>query len=87
MHGKSGMKVVELPLERLDPHGSNSFDPLTEAVPWNMGSQDVKVRAIKSDVIYRIGTNEGQLSEGETYNVDEATATFLVLKKWAEPVE
>jgi len=87
LHGKSGMKVVELPLERLDPHGSNSFDPLTEAVPWNMGSQDVKVRAIKSDVIYRIGTNEGQLSEGETYNVDEATATFLVLKKWAEPVE
>ena len=87
LHGKSGMKVVELPLERLDPHGSNPFDPLTEAVPWNMGSQDVKVRAIKSDVIYRIGTNEGQLSEGETYNVDEATATFLVLKKWAEPVE
>lgn len=87
LHGKSGMKVVELPLERLDPHGSNPFDPLTEAVPWNMDSQDVKVRAIKSDVIYRIGTNEGQLSEGETYNVDEATATFLVLKKWAEPVE
>jgi len=87
LHGKSGMKVVELPLERLDPHGSNPFDPLTEAVPWNMGSQDVKVRAIKSDVIYRIGSNEGQLSEGETYNVDEATATFLVLKKWAEPVE
>ena len=87
LHGKSGMKVVELPLERLNPHGTNPFDPLTEAVPWNMGSNDVKVRAIQSDVIYRIGTKEGQLSEGEIYNVDEATATFLVLKKWAEPVE
>ena len=86
LHGKSGMKVVEFPLERLNPNAGNAFDPLTEAVPWNMGSPDVKVKAIKSDVIYRIGNSEGQLSEGEIYNVDEATATFLILKKWAEPV-
>lgn len=86
LHGKSGMKVVEFPLDRLNPNAGNAFDPLTEAVPWNMGSADVKVRAIKSDVIYRIGSSEGQLSEGEIYNVDEATATFLILKKWAEPI-
>jgi DNA primase small subunit len=87
LHGKSGMKVVELPLERLSPDGANPFDPLTEAVPWKMGINDVKVRAIKSDVQYRIGTSSGQLDEGEIYHVDEATATFLVLKKWAEPID
>ena len=87
LHGKSGLKVVELPLERLDPHGQNSFDPLTEAVPWKMGTRDVKVRAVQSDVIFRIGSDHRQLTAGEIYDVDEATATFLVLKKWAEPIE
>ena len=87
LHGKSGLKVVEFPVNRLDPNASNAFDPLSEAVPWKMGSADVKVRAIKSDVRYRIGTREDQLSSGEIYDVDEATATFLILKKWAEPVE
>ena len=86
LHGKSGMKVVEFPLERLDPHGSNPFDPLSEAVPWKMGDENVMVRAIKSDVKYRIGSSEGELDEGEEYRVDEATATFLVLKQWAQPI-
>ncbi len=87
LHGKSGMKVVELPVNRLDPNAANAFDPLTEAVPWKMGSPDIKVRAIKSDVRYRIGSCEGQLDEGEIYSVDEATATFLVLKNWAQPAQ
>ena len=87
LHGKSGMKVVEFPLDRLDPHGPNPFDPLLEAVPWRMGEPDVKVKSIKSDVCYRIGTAEGELDEGEEYCVDEATATFLVLKRWADPID
>lgn len=87
LHGKSGMKVVEFPLDRLDPHGPNPFDPLLEAVPWRMGEPDVKVKSIKSDVRYRIGTAEGELDEGEEYSVDEATATFLVLKRWADPID
>ena len=87
LHGKSGMKVVEFPLDRLDPHGPNPFDPLLEAVPWRMGEPDVKVKSIKSDVRYRIGTAEGELDEGEEYCVDEATATFLVLKRWADPID
>ena len=86
LHGKSGMKVVEFPLDRLDPHGPNPFDPLVEAVPWRMGEPDVMVKSIKSDVRYRIGTAEGELDEGEEYCVDEATATFLVLKRWADPI-
>ena len=86
LHGKSGKKVVEFPLERLDPVGTNPFDPLTEAVPWNMGEKTTRVRALASDLVYRIGESEGILSEGEEYLVDDATATFLVLKKWAEPV-
>ena len=87
LHGKSGMKVMEFPLSRLNPDNQNAFDPLTEAVPWNMGANDVKIRAIRSDVQYRIGLSEGELSEGESYNVNEATATFLILKKWAEPID
>ena len=87
LHGKSGMKVVEFPIDRLDPDGHNPFDPLTEAVPWQMGTKDVKVQAIKQDAIYRIGESSGQLSEGEILEVDEATATFLVLKRWADPAE
>ena len=87
LHGKSGMKVVEFPLHRLDPHGANPFDPLVEAVPWRMGEPDVMVKSIKSDVRYRIGTAEGELDEGEEYCVDEATATFLVLKRWADPID
>ena len=86
LHGKSGMRVVEFPLDRLDPHGTNPFDPLSEAVPWKMGDDNVMLRAIKSDVKYRIGSSEGELIEGEEYRVDEATATFLVLKQWAEPI-
>ena len=86
LHGKSGMKVVELPLSRLDPNQKNSFDPLNEAIPWKKSSRMEKVRAIRSDVVYRIRESHGVLSEGEIYDVDEATATFLVLKKWAEPV-
>ena len=86
LHGKSGMKVVELPLTRLDPDGHNAFDPLIEAIPWSKSTRIEKVRALRSDVIYRIRDSQGVLSEGEIYEVDEATATFLVLKKWAEPV-
>ena len=87
LHGKSGMKVVELPLNRLDPNGQNAFDPLIEAIPWSQTGGREKVRALRSDAIYRIGESHGELSEGEVYEVDEATATFLVLKKWAEPVK
>ncbi len=86
LHGKSGMKVVELPLERLNPDGNDAFDPLTEAIPWGKSSVTEKVRALRSDAYYRIRDSEGELSKGEIYDVDEATATFLVLKKWAEPV-
>ena len=86
LHGKSGLKVVELPVDRLDPDAPDAFDPLSESVPWKMGPKDIKVRAIQSNVIYRIGDSYGELDEGEVYDVDEATATFLVLKKWAQPV-
>lgn len=86
LHGKSGMKVVEFPHERLDQSGPNPFDPLSEAVPWSMQSNTEKLRAIRSDVCYRIGDTSGTLSEGDIIHVDEATATFLVLKGWAEPI-
>ncbi|MCH2638133.1 MAG: hypothetical protein MKZ56_07220, partial [Candidatus Thalassarchaeum sp.] len=81
LHGKSGLQVVEFPVNRLDPHGSNPFDPLTEAIPWAMGDEEVDVKATRSEVKYRIGSSEGELEEGNLYTVEEATATFLVLKQ------
>ena len=36
LHGKSGLRVVEFPVNRLDPNASNAFDPLTESVPWKI---------------------------------------------------
>ena len=87
LHGKSGLKVVELPLSRLDPEGPDPFDGLCEAIPWKTGAADRRVKATRSEVFYRIGQCEGELSEGEIYEVDEATATFLVLKGWADPAD
>ena len=85
LHGKSGMKVVELPVNRLDPGDSDAFNPFTEAIPWGTGGSE-KIRALRSDAVYQIRDSHGELTEDEIYEVDEATATFLVLKKWAEPV-
>ena len=57
------MKVVELPLNRLDPNGQNAFDPLIEAIP---GVRPVVAKStrITSDDI-SIGESHGELSEGE----------------------
>jgi len=86
LHGKSGFQVVEFELERLDPKSDNPFDPLSEAVPWQMGGELTKMTALKNDGVYRVGESTGKLTEGEVIEVDEATATFLVLKGWASPL-
>ena len=41
LHGKSGLRVTEIPFDRLDPDGSHPFDPLKEAVVFG-GSEDKK---------------------------------------------
>ena len=82
LHGKSGLKVTEFPIERLDPEGSDSFDPLSEAVVFR-GDQ-VKVRILAQEVIAEILGTRIETSQGEELVVDESMAMFLCLKGWAE---
>ena len=49
LHGKSGLRVTEIPFDRLDPDGSNPFDALNEAVVF-VGQEDKKVRLLVDDV-------------------------------------
>jgi DNA primase small subunit len=82
LHGKSGLKVTELPLNRLDPDSSNCFDPLKEAVVFTGGS--VKVRILADDVCASISGEQIEPSLGDELLVKESMAMFLCLKGWAE---
>lgn len=82
LHGKSGLKVTELPLERLDPDARNSFDPLSEAVAFKGGS--VRVRVLAEDAIAEISGVRIEPSQGDEIEVQESMAMFLCLKGWAE---
>ncbi len=82
LHGKSGLRVTELPLERLDPDSSSSFDPLTEAVAFRGGT--VKVKVLAEDVTAEISGVRLEPRMGDEIEVDESMAMFLCLKGWAE---
>lgn len=82
LHGKSGLRVTELPLERLDPDSSNRFDPLKEAVVFGGGS--LKVRIIAEEVCASISGERIEPSLGDEIVVQESMAMFLCLKGWAE---
>ena len=49
LHGKSGLRVTEIPFDRLDPDGSNPFDAFKEAVVF-VGSEDKRIRLLVDDV-------------------------------------
>ena len=85
LHGKCGLRVTEIPFERLDPDGSNAFDPLTESIVF---SQDEKstVEFLIDDVTASLGGHEISGSTGEKYEVSEALAIFLCLKGWAKRI-
>ena len=36
LHGKSGLRVTEFPLARLDPDKSTAFDPLSETIDLSL---------------------------------------------------
>ena len=82
LHGKSGLKVTQFPLERLDPDGSRSFDPLSEAVVFRGGN--ARVRIIEDDVTAEISGDRLEPSIGDEIEVSESMAMFLCLKGWAE---
>ena len=82
LHGKSGLKVTEFPLERLDPDNKNKFDPLSEAVVFGKG-KSVKLEIMIDEGNIRIKDNEYELENGKIIEVNEDVASFLILKKWA----
>ena len=85
LHGKSGMRVSEFPLERLDPDGSNRYSALHEALA--LSTQDMlEVEMIVDDSICQFGHQVFDKQTGERFEIHEAGATFLVLKGWAEIV-
>ncbi len=82
LHGKSGLKVTEFPLERLNPDSQNKFDPLTEAVVLGKGKKvDVEISIEEGNI--RIKDCEYELFRGDIIEVNEDVASFLILKNWA----
>ena len=83
LHGKSGLKVTEFPLHRLDPDNSNKFDPLTEAVVLGKG-KIIEVEITIDEGNIRIKDKEYEIFRGDVLEVNEDVASFLILKKWAK---
>ena len=82
LHGKSGMRVTEFPLSRLDPDGSNPFDCLSEGIALSRQGL-VKVEMVVDDAIARFDQTVIDASIGDVIEIHEAGATFLILKGWA----
>ncbi len=85
LHGKCGLRVTEIPFERLDPDGGNPFDPLSESIALGNGS-DVKVRLLSDDITARLGNIEISGNSGDELVVNDSMATFLCLKGWASTI-
>ena len=86
LHGKSGMRVTEFPLSRLDPDSSNSFDCLSEGIALSR-EEIVRVEMVVDDAITRFDNRVIDASIGDIVEIHEAGATFLVLKGWARLVK
>ncbi|HJL97461.1 MAG: hypothetical protein HOL22_03545 [Euryarchaeota archaeon] len=85
LHGKTGMRVSEFPLDRLDPDGSNPYSPLNEALA--LSTQDMmEVEMIVDNSISQFGERVIDKQSGERFEIHEAGATFLILKGWAKVV-
>ena len=85
LHGKSGMRVSEFSLARLDPDGSRPYNPLHEA--FVLGMDDVhEVEWVVDDAVAQFGERRIESTVGERFRIHESGATFLVLKGWAKLV-
>ena len=82
LHGKSGLRVTEFPLERLNPEGANPFNAMEESSVFSTQNM-YKVELVKDDVTTRISGQDVSGSSGDVFNVHESMATFLALKGWA----
>ena len=83
LHGKSGMRVSEFPLSRLDPDGSHPYDPLKEAYVLGM-DDSYELEWTVDDAVAQFGTKRFESNLGEKIRLHESGAVFLVLKGWAK---
>ena len=83
LHGKSGMRVSEFPLSRLDPDGSHPYDPLKEAYVLGM-DDSYELEWTVDDAVAQFGTKRFESNLGEKISLHESGAVFLVLKGWAK---
>ena len=83
LHGKSGMRVTEFPLSRLDPDGSQPYNPLMEAFVLGLDEAH-EVEWIVDDAVAQFGEHRFESNIGERFRTHESGATFLVLKGWAK---
>ena len=81
LHGKSGLRVTEFPIERLDPDKKNSFDALSETVVFS-NSNEMNMQITTDDIQFRIRDKSYDLNRGDVVTVSEAVGTFLALKGW-----
>jgi len=86
LHGKSGLKVTEFPLHRLDPSTSHRFEPTREAVVFSLQNH-MAIRLLTDDVTAELAGERIEGNEGDHFEASEAMATFLTLKGWAEVVQ
>ena len=85
LHGKSGMRVSEFPLARLDPDSSTAYNPLNEA--FVLGLDDAhELEWVVDDAVAQFGQHRMESALGERFRIHESGATFLVLKGWAKLV-
>ncbi len=85
LHGKTGMRVTEFPLQRLDNDSSNTFDALSEAFVFG-SDKSVTVEIVVDDAVLRFGNESYDVSNGDQLFVSESAATFLSLKGWGKMV-
>ena len=66
LHGKSGMRVSEFPLARLDPDGSNPYNPLDEA--FVLGLDDsIEVEWLVDDAVAQFGDRRLESATGKQF--------------------
>ena len=83
LHGKTGMRVTTIPVERLDPEGPEAFDPLSETIALpSMGQHELV--GVVNGMQTRIHERHISIEENKTFTATTAEAAFLILKGWAK---
>lgn len=85
LHGKCGMRVSTLPLDRLDPDQANRYDALKEAVVFG-STVDRTMEIQVDDAVFGLHGRRIEASSGDVVEVSEAEEVFLALKGWGQSI-